>query len=230
MSFTNKTPNYDLPQYVSSDKPTYLGDFNQAMSTIDTAMKNNNDLAESANNSATSALSQANQALTSAESAESNASKASASALTALNLLNLSNITTINPSQITVTQSGANPTILTQWSNLKLATNADKSVFKIYGHLEIQNASTERNLINITIPTSLAPSSQITIPSSILQTCTNSNIDIASVNMRDMNINTNGNITTGTYLDANANGTLHLYFLQCLYVIQDFNDSPTPIK
>ena len=41
MSFTNHTPNYNLPQYVGTDKPTFLGDFNNAMTTIDTALHNN---------------------------------------------------------------------------------------------------------------------------------------------------------------------------------------------
>lgn len=41
MSFTNSTPNYGLPQYVGTDKPTFLGDFNNAMSTIDSALHNN---------------------------------------------------------------------------------------------------------------------------------------------------------------------------------------------
>lgn len=41
MSFTNSTPNYHLPQYVQSDKPAYLSDFNNAMDTIDTAMHEN---------------------------------------------------------------------------------------------------------------------------------------------------------------------------------------------
>ena len=41
MASTNKTPNYDLSQYIGSDKPTFLGDYNSDMSKIDTAMKNN---------------------------------------------------------------------------------------------------------------------------------------------------------------------------------------------
>lgn len=39
MSSTNKTLNYNLPQYVADDKPTYLEDFNQTMLNIDTALK-----------------------------------------------------------------------------------------------------------------------------------------------------------------------------------------------
>ena len=41
MSYTNQTPNYGLPQYVGTDKPTFLGDFNNAMEKIDTALHNN---------------------------------------------------------------------------------------------------------------------------------------------------------------------------------------------
>lgn len=41
MPFTNSTPNYGLPQYIATDKPTYLGDTNSAYSTIDTRMKAN---------------------------------------------------------------------------------------------------------------------------------------------------------------------------------------------
>lgn len=41
MSFTNTTPNYKLPQYVGTDKPTFLGDFNNAMVIIDAQMHTN---------------------------------------------------------------------------------------------------------------------------------------------------------------------------------------------
>lgn len=36
MGATNKTPNLDLPQFVGTDKPSWLGDFNGAMNSIDT--------------------------------------------------------------------------------------------------------------------------------------------------------------------------------------------------
>lgn len=38
MSFTNETQNYHLPQWVGSDKPTWLVDLNGAFSAIDTGM------------------------------------------------------------------------------------------------------------------------------------------------------------------------------------------------
>ena len=38
---TNATTNYELPQFVGTDKPTWLGDFNEAMSDIDSGMHEN---------------------------------------------------------------------------------------------------------------------------------------------------------------------------------------------
>ena len=38
MGSTNKTAHYELSQYVGSDKPTYLVDYNQDMSTIDSSI------------------------------------------------------------------------------------------------------------------------------------------------------------------------------------------------
>lgn len=51
MPFTNSTPNYGLPQYIATDKPTYLGDANGAYSTIDTRMKANANAAAANQNS-----------------------------------------------------------------------------------------------------------------------------------------------------------------------------------
>lgn len=39
MSATNSTTNYGLPQWIATDKPTFLGDLNSAFSAIDTAIK-----------------------------------------------------------------------------------------------------------------------------------------------------------------------------------------------
>ena len=90
MSSTNKTPNYELPQFVANDVPSWLGDFNQAMSKIDTQMKANDSKAQSAetnaenaNSSATQALKTANQANTTANGANTNATNALSLATTA---------------------------------------------------------------------------------------------------------------------------------------------------
>ena len=74
MGATNHTPNYNLPQFIGTDKPTWLGDVNGAFSDIDTQMKANatsaaqgisdasaaNSVATSANNKATTLDTQIN--------------------------------------------------------------------------------------------------------------------------------------------------------------------------
>lgn len=62
MSSTNKTTNYKLSQYIGTDKPTYLGDYNGDMLKIDTQLKANADSASNANSAASAAQAVANKA------------------------------------------------------------------------------------------------------------------------------------------------------------------------
>ena len=48
MTATNKTANYDLSQFVGTDRPTWLGDYNSDMEKIDAQMKTNADAIEQA--------------------------------------------------------------------------------------------------------------------------------------------------------------------------------------
>lgn len=43
MTATNKTENYELSQFVGTDRPTWLGDYNSDMSKIDARLKQNAD-------------------------------------------------------------------------------------------------------------------------------------------------------------------------------------------
>lgn len=43
MTASNKTANYELSQFVGSDRPTWLGDYNSDMSKIDAQLKRNAD-------------------------------------------------------------------------------------------------------------------------------------------------------------------------------------------
>ena len=68
MSSTNKTEHYNLPQFIGSDIPTWLGDFNSAMTAIDSGI---NAAATSASGAATTAA----QALEAARSASEAANR-----------------------------------------------------------------------------------------------------------------------------------------------------------
>lgn len=48
MASTNKTANYALSQFVGTDRPTWLGDYNSDMAKIDAQMKANADAIEQA--------------------------------------------------------------------------------------------------------------------------------------------------------------------------------------
>lgn len=68
MSSTNKTPNYNLSQYIGTDKPTYLGDYNGDMLKIDNQLKANADSASNAKAAAGTAQAVAEQASKTAQS------------------------------------------------------------------------------------------------------------------------------------------------------------------
>lgn len=68
MSSTNKTPNYKLSQYIGTDKPTYLGDYNGDMLKIDNQLKKNADSASNAASAASAAQAVAEKASQSVQS------------------------------------------------------------------------------------------------------------------------------------------------------------------
>lgn len=61
MSSTNKTTYYDLSQYIGTDKPTYLGDYNSDMSKIDAGIHSVYDKATTASQNAGSAITRVNE-------------------------------------------------------------------------------------------------------------------------------------------------------------------------
>jgi hypothetical protein len=102
---TNKTANYELPQFVGTDKPTWLGDINGAMTAIDAGMAENKADIESMDtrvSSAEASASSASQAVTTltgrvatvesgVSSATSTANNAQQTATSALNTANTAN-------------------------------------------------------------------------------------------------------------------------------------------
>lgn len=90
MSFTNETTHYGLPQWIGSDKPTYLVDQNNAYQKIDAEIYNANTTAGAAQTAAEGAVetagaasSTAADALTAAQTASSTADNALQEAQTA---------------------------------------------------------------------------------------------------------------------------------------------------
>lgn len=155
MASTNKTPNYDLSQYVGTDKPTYLGDYNSDMSKIDTAMKANDTKATTASSVAQTANDTAGTALDKATTANQNATNAlnkgvqNEAQLQALqNYLNFTNIKKYDRTNIQI-QGGT----LNASSYLYVATNNTGSYAKIFGELSLEGNSNSV-VVTITLPNS----------------------------------------------------------------------------
>lgn len=102
---TNATTNYELPQFVGTDKPTWLGDFNEAMADIDAGMHENATDIASMQSDVTNAVATASQAsqdvagltttvnnlsgtVTSVQTTANNASQTASSALNTANTAN----------------------------------------------------------------------------------------------------------------------------------------------
>lgn len=153
MSHTNSTPNYNLPQFVGTDKPTWLNDVNGAFANIDTQMKANADGVTTADTKATTAnnaigtlanlqtttktdiVSAVNEVNTTAGTALNVANSAGGTAgATATDLANFIAKFNINAtsSQASVTPSRGSVTRVPT-----LSQNSDGSMFKFYGCLQI---------------------------------------------------------------------------------------------
>lgn len=177
MASTNKTTNYELSQYIGSDKPSYLNDYNQDMSKIDLgihAAKSEADTNATAIGDLTTLTTTAKTDLVSAiNEVDSEASTANATAVqadgkadtNATAIGTLANLTTttktdlvsainevdsditntkndlntfeekFNLSDITTFTTGTISSGTLDNCNITVATNSDKSICKIYGHV-----------------------------------------------------------------------------------------------
>lgn len=109
---TNKTANYDLPQFVGTDKPTWLGDFNEAMADIDAGMH------ENATDISTMATDVAN-----AVAVSSQASQDVSSLTSTVNTLS-NNVTTIGTTANNAQQTATSALNTANTANGKADTNA----------------------------------------------------------------------------------------------------------
>lgn len=237
MSFTNKTPNYDLPQYIADDKPSYLGDFNFAMSTIDTTLKTNNDLATSANQSATLANETANNAITTATNADTKAGNAMNNATTAMTTatnaqssaniaLSKFNFTPISVPlddiKVIYTNEGTStPITLGNGSYITIAYNQDYSMAKVYGVL-VYNTENVGGSYSVTFPADL----HITTTSPIQFNNTITVIQSNSSQIKDV-IKTHLRLSsnkTGSF-NMLANGNFRAFLDPYLLVLKNFNDA-----
>lgn len=125
MSHTNKTPNYDLPQFIGTDKASWLGDLNPAFLAIDAGMQANKVAAQAAEVSA-------GEASALAQSANSVANSANSSATNALSEID---------NWIEMNIDNPDPTNFIQY-NCILQFNPDLGIASLYNLIEFKEGFT----------------------------------------------------------------------------------------
>lgn len=232
MASTNKTANFGLSQYIGTDKPTYLGDYNADMLAIDTAMATNktnadnavsvanasNQTAGNAQTTATQAQQTASSANSLAQAAKTAADNAQASADNVASELNLNHINQLSSNDVTSTQGSVTQV------NLGSAFNDSGSLGKLYGTFTITNLNYNGS-ITITIKnTGLKPDSNFNVQGLVSyaihdQSETWYDFGYASINI--------GNNTATITINVNTNiKRLNLNLAPCLLWIKDFSDQP----
>lgn len=242
MSSTNKTTNYELSQFVGSDKPAWLADYNTDMGKIDAGMKANADantvtdgkadtnatnigtLANLNTSAKTDIVSAVNEVYTTAGTADNTAQQASNNANTAKSeadaltrYLAITQTAKISPAVTGGTIGNIN--------DMYYALNADGTLGKVYGRLRFTVNTT--GTITITLPVSpLSTESQFTIAGACWY-ITGGSGGIGVINARDMVVNTNGNCVV-TFSGFGVGDTVTMWFPPCLYFFTDFGDVVNP--
>ena len=144
MSSTNHTTNYNLPQFVGSDKPAWLGDINPALAAIDTAMHTNATTATQGVTDASTAQSRADSAYAKASDADTAAATAQTTANQAISLgnTNAAAISSLQNKFILDDVQKVQNMDTGSWGNnynITVAQNSDGSVFKVYGDMYVDN-------------------------------------------------------------------------------------------
>lgn len=119
MSFTNKTPNYNLPQWLGTDKPAWITDVNDAFSIIDSAIKGVGD-------TGASAVATANQALSTAQTAQETAGTA----------LTTANEAKTESGNATTVANNANQQAGTALTNANTALTTANSALECYSYFQ----------------------------------------------------------------------------------------------
>ena len=245
MASTNKTTNYNLSQFIGSDKPAWLSDYNQDMNKIDTAIKSASDTATSASGAATSAttaigdledlqttvktsvVGAVNECKTDSSTAQTSADNAYALASTAAtNVSNLATYFTMssidNYDNLSNFSSSTGLSIDTP--NITIAQNSTHSLGKIYGTIWGNVSATGQKTITLNVNSGIQPSSDITIYCAGIAltdgpVCQPRPITIV--------IKTNGNIELKCSLDNT--GRMRFLLFPSLYFFKDFGDTPSPV-
>ena len=243
MSSTNKTTNYELSQFLGSDKPAWLSDYNTDMSKIDAQMKLNADAASTADgkgdtnaaaigtlanlttDAKTNLVAAINEVDGHADTAQGTASSAATTANGAKTTADglVTYFTLSDKAKATVTVSGGT---VGNINDVYYALNAAGTLGKVYGRYRYTVNTTGASSITIAVP-GLTTSSQFTIASGCYYNSVDSGM-FNIINARDLTVNTDGTITIEIPSGQAVGSSITIWLPPCLYFFTDFGDQPSP--
>lgn len=235
MASTNKTTNYNLSQFIGTDKPAWLSDYNQDMSKIDTGIKNAADTATGADGKAdanataigtlsnlttdvkTDLVAAVNEVDSHADTAQVTASNAAAKAIaneTAIgkiaNTLNINTYLTYTSANATCTNGTLGA------GELYVARNADGSLFKVYGNLLVTPTG---GTTTVNLPTSGVSSDT----SYTIQGCGFTFYGTGGIRPVSIDVDNTGTLKV-KYTGNAGDGLSAIRLIACLYFNSDFGD------
>ena len=165
MGFTNKTPNYDLPQWIGTDQPTWLVDVNGAFSAIDTAISDVNVTATGAKNTADSASGLASTAKDAADAATQAATDATTAATAATNAATAATEKAAQAEQTASAAAGTASTAITNANNaVQVANSAETKADQALANTIGGWMKKSMNYTEIEVITGLAKNSNYFLP------------------------------------------------------------------
>ena len=246
MSATNSTTNYHMSQFIGTDKPAWLSDYNGDMAKIDAQMKLNADGVTSVTGTAstattnigtmtnlsttdkTSLVGAVNEVNTNLGTVSGVANSASSTATSASNKADqaLAGLAKFDLTATELTVTATKGTLNTTETHVYCAKDSTNSVFKLYGYIEINDLTNQTGNLNITISTTgLNPSTAYTIKSAgILFRSFTSGNEFARA--RDITVNTDGSITISKLPEVLDGITtdIKIELFPCLYFNKSFGD------
>lgn len=240
MSSTNSTSHYELSQFVGSDKPAWLGDYNSDMSKIDTGIYNAQstatgadgkadtnagaigtlaNLTTDAKNNLVAAINEVDGHADTAQGTANDAATNASTALTQISKFNLTSTSNLAPS--------VNIGTLDASTYVRFATDSSSSIFKLYGRVQVYVANAGAGTLTIKIgETSLRPTQDYVIESAgYLHIARKDGQPSVGIPV-NISIKTNGDIyIEETFSDpANTYNTLLFWFPPCIYFNTNFGD------
>lgn len=242
MASTNKTSNYELSQFLGTDKPAWLSDYNTDMSKIDTQMKANADAASGADGKAdanataigtlanlttdvkTSLVAAVNEVDGHADTAQNTANGASTTANAAKTKADdLETFLTLSEKgSITVSLDGAS---VGNINSLYYALNENGTYGKIYGRYRFTKTTAGTATLTLPIAKLATIPTAFSIEGAGYYTA-NVSGQLSYINAFAMTVNTNKTVTIEFGSGIPQNAVVTIWLPPCIYYITDFGDQP----